>query len=167
MNIKQIKETLNKIPNGSFFRITYSSDINLSASAKKQGYRAIKVTSKTVRKGVNYSKMASVIKREALRVEPKKEYKNPYETIIKNCLYRHVEKDKEYLQFANSQKGQNTNSYYIVYDPIGNVVKLSSEEFKVLGLTIPSYWNKSGEKPEVQKIAIENIMTINCKSLNK
>lgn len=167
MNIKQIKETLNKIPNGCFFAINYMTEVPLNATSKALGYKAYKVTRKIVRKGVSYNKMTSVIQRKAEN-PVRKEYKNPYEVVIPNSLYRHIDKDKYYLQVANSRKGQNTQSYFVVYDSSGAIVlQGNANEIQKACFTIPSYWNKSGEKPEVQKIAIENIMSFSCKSLNK
>lgn len=167
MNIQKITEKLNKIRNGCFFAINYMTEVPLNATSKALGYRAYKVTRKIVRKGVSYNKMASVIQRKT-ESPVRKEYKNPYEAVIPNTLYHHTDKDKYYLQVANSKKGQNIQSYFVVYDSSGaTVLQGDAEEMQKAYFAIPSYWNKSGEKPEVQKIAIENIMNLGCKSLNK
>lgn len=168
MNIQQIKETLNKIPNGCFFAINYMTEVPLNATSKALGYKAYKVTRKIVRKGVAYNKMSSVIKKETERTAPKKEHKNPYEAVIPNSLYRHIDKDKYYLQVANSRKGQNTQSYFVVYDSSGaTALQGNANEMQKACFAIPSYWNKSVERPEVQKIAIENITSFTCKTLKK
>lgn len=166
MNIQQLTEKLNKIRNGSFFAINYMTEVPLNATSKALGYKAFKITRKIVRKGVAYSQLKAV--RSKASTETKREYKSPYESVIPNTLYHHVDKDKYYLQIANSSKGQNTQSYFVVYGQSGaKVLQGDAEEMKKACFAINSYWNKSGEKSEVQKIAIENIMSIACKSLNK
>lgn len=140
---------------GVFIRINYKSDASLAAKAKKEGHTVTKVVGKTVRFGVNYFEIEAVKEKEAARTEPKKEMKQLYESLIPNTLYRHIEKGNLYIQFATVHGGGHTQTEWFID---GQPATL--EQVKECGYVIPSYWNKSGEAPEVQKIKLENVISI-------
>ena len=155
MTEKIFREIMENVKPGVFTRIKYKSDASLAAKAKKEGHTVTKIVEKTVRFGVNYFEIESVKEREAARTEPKKEMKQLYESLIPNTLYKHIEKETLYVQFATIPEGGHTNTEWLID---GNAATL--DQVKESGYVINSYWNKTGEAPEVQKIKLENVISI-------
>ena len=155
MTEKNFREIIENVKPGTFTRIKYKSDASLSAKAKKEGHTVVKLVEKTVRFGVNYFEIESVKEREAARTEPKREMKQLYESLIPNTLYKHIEKETLYIQFATVPEGGHTNTEWLID---GNPATL--DDVKNCGYVINSYWNKTGDAPEVQKIKLENVISV-------
>lgn len=155
MTEKTFRAIMEGVNPGVFTRIEYKSDASLAAKAKKEGHTVTKIVGKTVRFGVNYFEIESVKEREAARTEPKKEMKQLYESLIPHTLYKHIEKGNLYVQFATVPEGSHTETTWLID---GKPATL--EEVKESGYVINSYWNHSGEAPEVQKIKLENVISI-------
>ncbi|MBO5712020.1 MAG: hypothetical protein J6R47_04205 [Acholeplasmatales bacterium] len=155
MTEKNFREIMENVKPGVFTRIKYKSDASLAAKAKKEGHTVTKIVDKTVRFGVNYFEIESVKEREAARTEPKKEMRQLYESLIPNTLYKHIEKETLYVQFATIPEGGHTITEWLID---GNAATL--DQVKESGYVINSYWNKSGDAPEVQKIKLENVISI-------
>ena len=60
MNTNAIIMKLNNKNNGQFFKISWMSDVPITASAKARGQVVYKYTTGTVRKGINYANQKSV-----------------------------------------------------------------------------------------------------------
>ena len=155
MTEKNFREIIENVKPGVFTRIKYKSDASLAAKAKKEGHTVTKIVEKTVRFGVNYFEIESVKEREAARTEPKKEMKQLYESLIPNTLYKHIEKETLYVQFATIPEGGHTNTEWLIDGQPATI-----DQVKESGYVINSYWNKSGEAPEIQKIKLENVISI-------
>lgn len=155
MTEKTFREIMENVKPGVFTRIKYKSDASLAAKAKKEGHTVTKIVGKTVRFGVNYFEIEAVKEREAARTEPKKEMKPLYESLIPHTLYKHIEKETLYVQFATVPEGGHTETEWLID---GQPATL--EQVKESGYVINSYWNHSGEAPEVQKIKLENVISI-------
>lgn len=159
-------ELINKIAEvkpGTFVRISYRTEIPVKAADKKAGIRMWKEVSTTVRTGVNYGKIASVIARKSME-DPNKEkraYTNPYEWIVRNRIKKHIESGKEYLVVASVNGGHNTKTTYYYEGPIIGKVDMGASIDEKLGqVVLPSYFNKKGTASEVRTIAFENIISI-------
>ena len=157
MTEKIFREIMENIKPGVFTRIKYKSDASLAAKAKKEGHTVTKIVEKTVRFGVNYYEIEAVKEREAARTEPKKEMKQLYESLIPNTLYKHIEKESLYVQFATIPEGSNTVCEWLIDGQSATL-----DQVKESGYVINSYWNKTGDAPEVQKIKLENVISIGC-----
>ena len=157
MTEKNFREIVENVKPGAFTRIKYKSDASLAAKAKKEGHSVSKLVEKTVRFGVNYYEIESVKEREASRTDPKREMKQLYESLIPNTLYKHIEKETLYIQFATVPEGAKTEVEWLID---GNPATL--DQVKESGYVINSYWNKPGEAPEIQKIKLENVISIGC-----
>lgn len=155
MTEQNFREIFDSIKVGAFTRITYKSDASLAAKAKKEGHTVTKVVAKTVRFGVNYFEIEAVKQKEAERTEPKREMKPIYESLIPHTLYRHIDKGNLYIQFAIVHNGGHSRTEWLIDGKPATI-----DEVKESGYVIPSYWNKSGEAPEVQKIKLENVISI-------
>lgn len=165
---ESIIEALTEIKNGRLARICYETEIPVKAYYHKAGIRVFKTVEKTVRIGVFYGNIASV-KARALEnphdgATPKKE--SPYEWIINNRIRKHKTNGKEYLQIAHLKDGSNKKEKFKVCfgDEIINVK--DRETFELYNFdeyVYDSHWSYDATKtvPEVQYIALENVIRIN------
>lgn len=151
--------------NGAFLRIGYRTELPVKAAYKKQGIQFFKYTEMSVRLGVNYGNIASVIARKAEEglVEAAQRANN-YEWIVKNKVRHNTSTGKDYLYVANFNQGSNIHRCYIGLKngEVFSIVPEDSKMFQKLNeeYMIPSYWTKSSEIPEVMNISFENIHRI-------
>ena len=154
-----LNDVLVKLSNkqkGTFVTITWKGDIE-NANAHKKGVSVTKLTTATVRWGVNYSKLAKVIAKEKERTEPKREVA---------IWYRHKEgapfvieslKDnsKTYLQiFPIQRKGYIKTKYFI------NGSEVSKKQVQESGYVNDSKFKTSDEEVLIMTVATDNIVSI-------
>lgn len=151
----EILRAIEPIKKGTFTRIVYTSLPTLSAAGKKAGVEVVKHTQKVVRLGVHYGNIAAVKQAEAERTEPKREVTPWSHWEIPDILAKHNTKDAYYLSFASVNKGHNTKTVYYV-----NGEEVTKQFLEESGYVIPSYFKNNGELPVVQKVNIENIISI-------
>lgn len=141
---------------GQFFKMSYISDLPMTAAAKREGLIALKSTTGTFRWGINYSHIKSVKEKDeaikTLGVAPKHELPwgqwNPqYPQLVIN------HKDKQYMRLYMTPNKSKSN-YYLNGRPI------TKEELIELGVVQKSYWNKGDTKQECMTINIANIQEI-------
>lgn len=164
MTLEKLTNALKGIKKGAFVRIEYRTEVPLSAAAREMGYKAFKQTSKTIRTGVAYSHLGSVIAREKARAESggEKKHRDPWFTwTVPNMTAKHKNKPDMYFGFASVPKTK-TRSHFIVITPLGLATEMTAEQFREKGLTTPSYWNK-GEPVDFQLVNIENIISLGGK----
>ena len=162
-----IIEAVSTVKNGTYVRIGYRTELPVKAELKKKGVRAYKLTETTVRLGVNYGRIASVIARKAEEnLEEVVKRANNYEWVIKDKVRYNTKTQKDYLYVANTNgRGHNTKSVFVLV-PGGNDISITchgdifENEFK--DVLIPSYWTQrsSGGHSEVRNIAFDNIYKI-------
>ena len=156
MTYEEIINAVSKIGNGQYVRICYQSELPLKASFKKQnpGSKIIKVTETTVRLGVDYDNIQSVIDRKSNESpdKEKKNYTNNFSWIIENVVKYNSNTDKNYLCVATVKN--HSNSHSVIYN---NDKETSIEEVKEN--IIPSYFNKGSDR-EVYTIKFDNIIKI-------
>lgn len=159
---EQIIETLNTVKNGQIVRVTYQSEVPLTARFKSMGYEVIKFTETSVRTGVNYWNIEAVIKRKLEKAaEPVRKVTNNYKWLINNKVKYHEKTGKEYLVVAPLKKGDHTKTFYsICYD--GSAVLMSEEEFKKAyeEMVIKSYWTPSKTGEDIKTISFENVISL-------
>ena len=161
---EQIIDEVKPIKNGTYVRIGYRSELPVRAELKKQGYQAYKVVETTVRLGVNYGKIASVVARKSEKDGRKKISTSNYSWVIKNKVRYNKNTGKDYLYVANvNGKGANTKELYVLIPKKGKyeitcVKDIFEQEFK--DVVIPSYWTKHNTCKEVQNIAFDNIYRV-------
>lgn len=159
----EIIEKVNAIRPGTFVRISYKSEVPVRASDKKAGIKMWKEVSTTVRTGVNYGNIASVIARKSEETdEPKRAYTNPYEWVIKDKVKVHTGTGKEYLYVASVNGGHHTKTTYFYEGPVIGVIDMgNSIDEKLKEVVLPSYFNRgSNGANEVRTISFENIISI-------
>ena len=148
--IKQIED----IPKGRFFRVKYLTKLPVKAEYSKQGVVILKIVETTARTGVAYNKIKSVI--EKMTGKTKEEKENNWEWIIHNKIKYNTNTKKSYFVIAPIKKGSNTDRIYILSER--NNVRVVTED-EIRNYVNDSYWSEK-EKPAVQNITLENVLTI-------
>lgn len=159
-----VKTIINGIKAGTFTRVTYCSTPTLTAESKKNGVKVTKVTTTTVRVGVDYEALKAV-----------KDYKATHEVEERDFSSWENENDRivyvpktgnTLVRVYKVPQNSNTESYFIIEDSNGKraVEKLSDED---KALFTPSYFKpKTNDKvvdafnESTQKINIDNFIAI-------
>ena len=157
MELNEVISKVAGIRGGTMVRISYKTELPIKAAAKKEGIRIVKFVESTVRIGVNYDNIKSVIERK--RNNPVSEHKESnYTWIIKNRICANEKTGSKYMRIATVPKNSNTRVNYFIETPnecIFSEILTDSEKELVQN----SYW---APKPssEVRNIKIENIIWI-------
>lgn len=154
-----------RIKPGTITRVGYRTFLPVKASYKKQGVEVMKVVETSVRLGVSYSKIASVMARRAEEgMKEAIQRTNNYEWILDNKVCFNTKTNKYYLYAASLNGGHNTHSYYVIKHPEGAIQKMSSEEFKkslyAEEYIIASYFKGEKNVPEIRNISFENVFRL-------
>lgn len=154
MKVEKIIEAVSKTQPGSFFRISYVTELPVKSSFKKQGYQIIKEVSQTSRTGCRYKN----IKDAPVSVNPGGS--SNFEWIMKNSVNYNHSTNKFYLNIYPISKGAHTvTTYHVIYNGVDTIMDL--DDFK--NMVIDSYW-KTGTPTKKKLIAIDNINKIACKN---
>lgn len=157
LSLDTIKTCLNATKGGVITRVSYMTELPLKAEFKKLGYKVIKVTDTSVRFGVDYSKIAKVIAKKTEATETRKTTNN-YTWLMEDKLCVNEKTGGTYIRFATLPKGAHTKVKFIVVN--GNITCANELTDEQKNFVINSYWNKAGEKPEVQNVNVENVIRI-------
>lgn len=154
MKTENIVKQIEDIPRGRFFRMKYLTKLPVKAEYSKQGVVILKIVETTARTGVAYNKIKSVI--EKMTGKTKEEKENNWEWIVHNKIKYNTNTKKSYFVIAPIKKGSNTDRIYILSER-NNVRVVTEDEIK--DYVNDSYWSDK-EKPAVQNITLENVLTI-------
>lgn len=151
---------IKNIPGGQFFRMSYKSELPVKAEYKKAGITIIKVTSSTVRTGVNYNSIAVIKEYKATHESTQSNRVNNYVWVEKNRIKHNTATGKDYLVIATT-KNSHSKSYFVIRDSKGERIVSESDLDKTL--VRDSYW-KSGSSDAfpsaIKTISLENVMSI-------
>ncbi len=147
-----ILKALDSKRNGAYFKIQYYTDCNAKVSATWRGHNVTKLTTMSVRKGVNYSNLKSVIAR---RSQPNYIPSNiqPWYYHIDKMLLKHNTKDQYYVALFPNH-GRPTTMYLLDGMPI------SKQELQEKGVMQPSFWTKQSKKPEMITLGLDKIINV-------
>lgn len=168
MKNEKLLSLLANIKNGTYFRISYETEVPLSKNKLKKSeydkdsFKITKITEATVRTGVNYGKLRSVIENLKSK-ESTKTRANNCEWVIKNRIKHNNVTGKDYLTVATSARGGNVKTLYAVTYKEHGVFYFSKEELlstTVAAFIQDSYFNKTGNTP-YYCVSLDNILTIN------
>lgn len=159
MTTNNIETKIAKLHGGSFVRVAYKSDLPLKAEYKNKGCIITKVTEKTCRFGVNYFHIETVKQKREKNGEPKP-ITNNYEWIIPNRVCYNTKTGKKYIAIANF-KNSAIKTKYIITDEKLNVKTVDKLNDIAKDMVIASYFSDKKEIPEVQKICMDNVLSIN------
>ena len=160
MEIKALIEAVKAKKNGTMQRISYKSELPLKANFKKHGIKITKFVEATVRFGVGYENISTVIDRKADESYVPAERHYDREWVVDNKVYTNNNNGKTYVRFANvNGGGDNRKVYFVVEDSNGkNTVNSLTDTVKEY--VINSYWNKKAELPEIQDVNADNIIEV-------
>lgn len=154
--MSEIREAINKLGNGKFFRVGYKTTLPLKAEFKNRGYQIIKFTEVTTRTGVSYRNIQAVINKGETS---SRTITNNYEWILRNKLSFNTHTKKEYLRIAQVPEGGHRITYYAIQCPEGDISATQlTQNYKEMVQN--SYWNSSYQNA-VQNISLENVFKIN------
>ena len=138
--------------NGAYFKIQYYTDCNSKVSAAFKGNNVTKLTTLSVRKGIDYSKMKSVIaRRSSPNYIPSKN--QPWFHHIDKMLLKHNKKDQYYVALYPNY-GRPTTMYLL------NGMPISKLELQEKGIMQPSFWDKQSKKPEMITLGLDKIVNV-------
>ena len=120
MTYEMIIEALNNIHPGSFVRIGYRTELPLKSSFSKQGCKIVRVSESTVRTGINYNNIGSVIEERMGRLEAPRARRKVITSVIKNKIYKNLDTDQMYLRVYPTRKGTNKKNTYLVTNADGS-----------------------------------------------
>lgn len=154
MNINVINNIINSIRKGTFFRIVYKTEVPVKAAYKQMGLKVCKVTSVITRTGINYFNIAGVD-----APSNKKNRVNNYEPLVKNVLYYNSNTKNSYLNIY-PVKGNYSKTKYEFYIDDQRIKTCSADEIN-FNSDIFKQRSYSSERPRMQRINIDNIISIN------
>lgn len=152
MNFNAIVSKLSQKNNGQFFKISWMSDVPVSASAKRQGITVYKYTTGTVRKGIDYSAQKSV----QLKVEKGKvlTHELPWGKWMDGHEGLFIEhKGKTYVRLYNTPN-KFKSQFYVNGRPV------DKEQLMNMGIVLSSYWVKGDGYADALTVNTANIQEI-------
>lgn len=156
MKLETITTIMNQIKNGTFFKVTYRTEVPLKKSYKDAGYKVVKTSSVITRTGINYKNISGV------EIKPlgdlSKPRANNYEAIIANKLYFNANTKKNYINIypVRGNKTKSTYEFYI------NDIKIATRKPEEIDFNSDMFLKKSSHGPvPMQRINVENIVSIN------
>lgn len=160
MNTNKVMDILNAKVKGSWFKIRYTSDVSLTAAAKREGHTCYKTVITTCRFGISYKNLASV---KAKAGEGKFDMSAPHALQWGSWMpgqegkfICHTSKDGKYKEYVRLYTSPNKPKaqYFLDGEPI------SVEALKNTGLVQNGYWNKKAFDTEVLTLCTSNIERI-------
>lgn len=161
LKLEEVIKEVTNIPNGQIFRLAYCKSIPLLKKMDDGTTKIFKITSMFCRTGVAYNEIAHVKELNESRTEPKRQYTNNYEYLVKNKIKYNTKTQKHYLQVATLNEGHNTKTEYVVIK--GNEINHYNKE---------SFWENFSDiitaadrKPKTESDTQIDVMTINCDNI--
>ena len=160
-----VKTIINGIKAGTFTRVTYTSAPSLTSASKKAGVKVTKVTTTTVRVGVDYENLKAVQQYKAEHTVEKRDFSS-WENDEEGRIVTVPSTGNTLVRVYKVPQNSNTKSYFIIEDGNGKraVERLTDED---KALFVPSYFKqRTGDKvvdafaESTQKINIDNFVDI-------
>lgn len=148
-----ILKALDSKRNGAYFKIQYMTDCNQKVSAAYKGNNVTKLTKISVRKGISYDNLKSVIA----------ERNNPdYIPSTKQQWYHHLDKmlcksnkeDKYYVMLFPNIYGKAKTIYML------NGMPISKKELQEKGIMQNSFWTQKEGKKRCFTLGLDKIIDI-------
>lgn len=162
--LESIIAAVKGIRHGTMCRISYKSEPTLKAECRKKGIKIVKYTEATVRLGVKYDNIGSVIERKTAEgyVPTNREYDGYW--LVDNILYHNNKTGTDTLRVTNVPEHANKHSYFVITDENGveqTVDTLSDEQREYI---TNSYFGNRGFS-EVQSIKVDNVLRLAGESI--
>ena len=162
LNREDIINTIKEIHGGAIARVTYRTDVPIKAEFKRQGYKITKIVETTVRIGVNYGHLPSVMARNEESNNESTQRTNNYEWVIKDRICHNTKTNKDYVALISFNKGHHTKVKYVIDGTFVGSIDMGDEIDKVYRhIVLDSYFKKPSTPTEFRRVAFENIIRIN------
>lgn len=163
MNYNTLISKIDAIHNGTWFTLTYMTEVPVKA-AFKSNYNIVKYTQTTARKGVKYENLATY-KAKLRMVSNAKEYAQTVKDL--ELPWGHWKEGRFGTIIEHTNKAGVYNQYLRIYSTpnkpkivyVVNGKPMAREDVKNLGVVQDGYWNKSNETGTMT-LNIENIWKI-------
>ena len=162
LNREQIISAIKSVRGGTITRIAYKTEVPLKSEAKKEGYTLTKIVETSVRCGVAYSSIASVIERRLSENYSPTSRRNNYEWVIRNRIKHNKHTDKDYIVVAILPEGHHTRTKYILSGTFVGTIDMGDtiiDSYK--DLVVDSYFKRAEQPHEIKTIAFENVLMLN------
>lgn len=145
-----------RIGNGRICRIGYRSELPVQAPFKAKGLKVTKFTTKSVRFGVKYRAIKTLLG----LIKSTNDKKSNIVVMLPNKIFERTDLDRTYLQIAKLNKNTHEKNVYIVHNEKTGLIKVfnNDEEWDnsyYRNCILKSYYEK--ETPEIQTINVLNI----------
>lgn len=159
---EQILSATKAVRGGNIGRITYKTEVPIKSEFKKQGYKITKIVETSVRFGVNYHNISSVIARKNESVTTTRNTTNNYVWLERNRVKYNTNTHKHYLVVASLPVGHHTKVKYILEGSLIGTLDMGCEiDGPYKHIVLDSYLRRGNEYNEIRTISFENIITIN------
>lgn len=158
MTYSFLEEALGGIRSGTFFRIGYITELPVKAAYSKEGWKILKKTESTVRTGVNYGKIKSVVEERKGRSEVTPTRKNHIVPIQKGRIYQNTDTEQMYLRVFPTKKGTNKKVSYILVTPGHSEYHFNDLDEEMREMVRDSYFNEKSRP--IATIKIDNIYKV-------
>ena len=138
--------------NGAYFRLQYHKDCSEDIKSKFNGLSVTKLTTISVRKGIDYNKMKSVIEERNKQGYVPLVKKSNYHYIDKMLLKHNTEDKYNVALFPNHGKAHTL--YFLNNKPV------TKQELQEKGIMRESFWKKSGKKPKMITLGLDKITEV-------
>ena len=144
---------LDKKRNGAYFKIQYYGECNNKVRAAYKGcYNVTKITEISVRKGIKYNALKSVIEKK-MEQGYSPSCREPWYYHIDKMLVKHKKEDKYYVALFPNKFGK-AKTFYLL-----NGKRISREELQDMDIMQPAFWNNS-DKPTMFTLALDKIINV-------
>lgn len=158
MTYSFLEEALGGIRSGTFFRIGYITELPVKAAYAKEGWKILKKTESTVRTGVNYGKIKSVVEEREGRSEVTHTLKNHIVPVQRGRIYQNTDTEQMYLRVFPTKKGTNKKVSYILVTPGHSEYHFNDLDEEMRDMVRDSYFNEKSRP--IATIKIDNIYKV-------
>lgn len=158
MTYEKVLEALNNIHPGSFVRIGYYTELPLKSSFSKQGYKILRASNSTVRTGINYYNIQSVIEEKSKKEQQPVARKKTLTSVIKNKIYKNIETEQLYLRVYPTSKGTNKVNTYFLISPDTSIQMVTEISPEMKNMVRDSYFTEKFRP--ISMIKLENLYRI-------
>lgn len=138
--------------NGAYFRISYVTDCNKKVSADWKGHNVSKITTMSVRKGISYDNLKSVIEKRKTEGQQTSK-KSAWFHHIDKTLLKHNDKEAYYVALFPNHGKKNTRWLL-------DGIEVSKEYLVTNNVLQPSYWKSKSEALDMFTLGIDKIIDV-------
>lgn len=160
-----ILKQLDKIRNGSYFIIQYYTNCNSKVTAKYRDCNVTKLTTISVRKGIDYQTTKAAIAKKSIvnsanNSSNSQQQKKPWFVHVEDSkvLLKHATKDQYYLALYPNKFGKAETQYFV------NGVPKTKEELIAMQIMQPSYWTNKEKSCDFLTLGLDKIYKVSQSS---